>query len=62
MKELEQKTDQELQAQLQQLSAELAALRHKSANGQLTEVHMIGKTRRSIAQVHTALSKRKNNN
>ena len=54
--DLKRKSEKELQKILQQLRNELRELRFKASEGQLKNVNVIRKTRRSIAQVMTLLN------
>jgi len=59
IKQLRQKSADELQSHLQDLRKEQFALRMQKATGQLAKTHEARRVRREIARVHTVLGQQK---
>jgi len=59
LKELRQKSAQELNLHLGELRREQFNLRMQKGSGQLTQTHQFGRVRREIAQVKTLLGTKK---
>ena len=59
LKQLRQKSADELKAHLVELQKERFALRMQKATGQLTKTHEARRVRREIARVNTLLSAKK---
>jgi len=60
--ELHQKTENELQDILSELSKEQFNLRMQKGTGQLAKPDQVKKVRRNIARIHTVLNEKKRNN
>jgi large subunit ribosomal protein L29 len=59
LKELRQKSEQELNEHLGELRREQFNLRMQKGSGQLTQTHQFGRVRREIARVKTVLGSKK---
>ncbi len=59
IKDLRQKTPDQLKAQLLDLRKEQFSMRMQKATGQLTQTHQIRKVRREIAQIKQLLGTQK---
>jgi large subunit ribosomal protein L29 len=59
LKDLREKSAQELDKELLRLRREQFNLRMHKASGQLGQVHLIGETRRDIARVKTVIREKK---
>ena len=60
MKELREKTADELRQELLRLRREQFNLRMQKASGQLGQVHLLGETKRDIARVKTVMQEKQN--
>jgi large subunit ribosomal protein L29 len=60
MKELREKTADELRQELLRLRREQFNLRMQKASGQLGQVHLLGETKRDIARVKTVMQEKRN--
>jgi large subunit ribosomal protein L29 len=60
LKELREKSVQELGDELLRLRKEQFSLRMQKASGQLGQVHLLGETRKGIARVKTLIQEKQN--